>query len=159
MGRVAAPYGVHGWVRLRVFTAAPDGLAHYPVWWLGNDGAWNEWTLEDAMVRGHGLAAKLAGCEERTAAEKLQGLDVAVPRSDLPRSAAGEYYWSDLIGLEVANRDGVSLGRVETLMETGANDVLVVRGERERLIPFIDPVIVEVDLESGRLLVDWAADY
>jgi 16S rRNA processing protein RimM len=85
-------------------------------------------------------------------------LDVALPRAALPASADGEYYWNDLIGLEVVTREGVSLGRIAGVIETGASQVLVVRGERERLIPFTEPVVISVEVANGRLTVDWDAD-
>ena len=84
---------------------------------------------------------------------------IAVPRSELPPLPEGEYYWQDLLGLRVVNCEGVELGEVAEIFATGANDVLVVRGERERLIPFVEPVVVKVDIEASRLTLDWGADY
>jgi 16S rRNA processing protein RimM len=159
MGRVVAPHGVRGWVRVRPFTERSDSLADYSCWWLESDAAWVPWTVESVETHRLGLSAKLQGCDDRDAAAALTKVQVAVPRSALPRTAVNEYYWSDLIGLEVSNAEGETLGNVTSLIETGANDVLVVAGERERLIPFIAPVILEVDLEGGRVKVDWAADY
>ena len=87
------------------------------------------------------------------------GADVAVHRRQLPAAEAGRYYWVDLIGLSVVNREGIALGTVIALMETGANDVLVVQGERERLIPFVlGRVVLDVDLEAGVIEVDWLPD-
>jgi 16S rRNA processing protein RimM len=160
MGRIAGPFGIKGWVKVQPFTGAVDGLLGYPVWWLlGRDGVWSERRLCDGTAHGRVLVARLSGCEDRDAAAGLKGAEIAVPRAELPRSAQGEYYWADLIGLEVANREGVRLGRVLRLIETGANQVLVLGGDRERLIPFIEPVVVAVDLASGRLTVDWEADF
>ncbi len=159
MGRVTAPHGVHGWIRVRAFTETADGLADYPRWWLGSDASWVPWTVESIEPCRQGLTVKLQGCDDRDAAAALARAEIAVPRAALPRTEAGEYYWSDLIGLAVSNVEGDALGRVASLIETGANDVLVVAGERERLIPFIAPVILEVDVAAGRLKVDWAADY
>ncbi|HQR51777.1 MAG TPA: ribosome maturation factor RimM [Burkholderiales bacterium] len=159
MGRVTAPHGVRGWLRVRAFTEAADGLADYPRWWLGSDATWVPWTVESVEPYRQGLAVKLQGCDDRDAAAALARAEIAVPRSALPRPEADEYYWSDLIGLAVTNIEGEVLGTVKSLIETGANDVLVVSGERERLIPFIAPVVLEVDVAGGRLQVDWAADY
>lgn len=159
MGRVTAPHGVHGWIRVQAFTEMVEGLADYPRWWLARDSRWVPWTVEFAEPRRHGLAAKLQGCDDRDAAAALARAEIAVPRAALPQPAPGEYYWSDLIGLAVSNVEGDTLGSVTSLIETGANDVLVVAGERERLIPFIAQVILEVDLADGSLKVDWAADY
>jgi 16S rRNA processing protein RimM len=159
MGRVIAPHGVRGWVRVRPFTETAGSLANYPCWWLGGDATWVPWTVESVEAHPQGLAAKLQGCDDRDAAAALARVHVAVPRAALPEAGANEYYWSDLIGLAVLNDEGESLGTVTALIETGANDVLVVAGDRERLIPFIAPVIREVDLDGGRLKVDWATDY
>ena len=89
----------------------------------------------------------------------MRGQDVAVSRDDLPQAGANEWYWTDLIGLAVVNTAGDELGRVARIVRTGANDVLVVEGERERLIPFIEDVVREVDLAAGVVRVDWSADF
>ena len=115
--------------------------------------------MEECAVHGRVVVAKLAGCDVREAAAALKGWDVAVPRSALPAPGEGEYYWSDLLGLRVTNVQKEELGRVATLLETGANHVLVVEGDRERLIPFVSAVVVSVDLARGELVVDWGADF
>mgnify|MGYP002662891353 CR=1 FL=1 len=109
---------------------------------------------------GKGLIAILPGVEDRDAAEALRGTEVLVPRSALPPPAPGEYYWVDLEGLRVVNVEGVALGTVSHLFSTGANDVLVAKGERERMIPFVQPdYIRSVDFETGVVTVDWDADF
>jgi 16S rRNA processing protein RimM len=159
MGRVAAPFGVKGWVRIQVFTEALDSLLDYPAWWVGRDADWRERQVEEAELHGRTLVARLAGCEDRDAAAALTGAQIAVTRGELPEPQPGEYYWSDLQGLRVANLEGQELGTVSHLLETGANDVLVVKGDRERLIPFVDAYVVKVDLGRGELVVDWGADF
>lgn len=159
MGRVTAAHGVRGWIRVRAFTESAAGLGDYPRWWLGGEGAWVAWNVEAVEAHRHGLLAKLRGCDDRDAATALAKVEIAVPRALFPRTADDEFYWDDLIGLAVSNGAGEALGTVTSLMETGANDVLVVRGERERLIPFVAPVVLEVDLAGAKLKVDWAADY
>ncbi len=159
MGQVAAPFGVHGWIKVRPFTEALDALLDYPVWWLGRHGEWLEFPVLEGRVHAKGLIALLRGCPDRDAAGGLKGSQIAVPRAQLPAAPQDQYYWADLIGLRVVNTQGVDLGRVAEMLETGANDVLVVRGERERLIPFIGPVVLEVSLAHGTLRVDWDADY
>jgi 16S rRNA processing protein RimM len=159
MGRVGAPFGIKGWMKVQPFTRAVDGLLEHRTWWLGRDDCWRRSGVEGGAVHGRSLIAKLEGCDDRKAAARLRGLDVAVPRSELPTNAAGEYYWTDLIGLQVVNREGVALGRVVRLIETGASPVLVVHGTRERLIPFTQSVVVSVDVGDGRLTVDWGADF
>jgi len=103
---------------------------------------------------------RLAGCADRDQAQLLIGCEIGIRRDQLPTLQPGEYFWNDLIGLQVLNLEGEDFGQVDHLLETGANDVLVVKGERERLIPFVmKQVIVEIDLEQGRIRVDWDKDY
>lgn len=159
MGRIAAPFGVKGWVRIQPNTEAPRNLLSYPTWWVGGDGGWRETAVAEAKVQGRAVVARLEGCDGRDDAAALRGKSVAVPRAALPRTQSGEYYWADLIGLKVANTAGQALGEVTGILRTGANDVLVVAGERERLIPFIAEVVREVDPAGGVMRVEWGADY
>jgi 16S rRNA processing protein RimM len=159
MGRVAAPFGVKGWVKVRPDTRSPDGLLAYRTWWVGRGGAWRPTPVAEAKVQGRAVLARLGDCADRDAAAALRGALVAVPRSALPRAKAGEYYWADLIGLVVVNGAAQELGRITGILQTGANDVLVVQGERERLIPFIAEVVREVSPQTGVVRVEWGADY
>jgi 16S rRNA processing protein RimM len=159
MARVAGPFGVKGWVKLQVFTERVDGLLDYPVWWIGQDGGWEPVEVEQGAAHGAALVARLKGIDDREQAAVLRGREVAVPRAELPRNEEGEYYWTDLEGLRVGNLQGEALGVVTGLLETGASQVLVVQGERERLIPFVSAVVKSVDLARGELVVDWGADF
>jgi 16S rRNA processing protein RimM len=159
MGRIAAPFGVKGWIRVQPNTAAPRNLLAYKSWWVGREGDWRETAVTEAKVQGRAVVARLEGCDDREAAALLRGKSVAVPREALPRPQSGEYYWADLIGLKVANTAGQDLGRVTGILQTGANDVLVAAGDRERLIPFIAEVVREVDPVAGIVRVEWGADY
>ncbi len=159
MGRVSAPFGVKGWVRVQPFTEQTDSLFCYPQWWLGEAGGWRRRAVEEKAVHGSALVVRFAGIADRDQAASLKGQDVAVRRDQLPTLDAGEYYWADLVGLEVENTKGQSLGRVERVFESGADPVLVVTGERERLLPFVDAVIKRVDLDAEKLLVEWELDY
>ena len=159
MGRIGAPFGVKGWIKVQPNTAATSNLLAYGTWWIGSADDWQECAVEDAKVQGGAVIARLAGCEDRDAAALLRGKAVAVPRAALAPAKSGEYYWVDLIGLAVVNDGAQELGRVVGMMQTGANDVMVVQGERERLIPFVATVIREVDLAGGTVRVDWDADY
>jgi 16S rRNA processing protein RimM len=159
MGRVIAPFGVRGWVKIHAYTERPANLLDYPVWWLGHPGGWQEMRVEDGEAHDRSLAVRLEGCGDRERAAQLKGMEIAVPRSAFPPPAEGEYYWADLVGLKVVNLQGVELGRVEEVLQTGANDVLVLQGERERLLPFIADVIRRVDLVAGLISVDWGEDY
>jgi 16S rRNA processing protein RimM len=116
--------------------------------------------MAEGHQQGKGVVARLAECDNRDQAYALMGSEIAVRRDQLPATAPGEYYWSELQGLDVVNTDGESLGTVDHLLETGANDVLVVKGDRERLIPFVmDEVVIAVDREQGRIRVDWDKDF
>lgn len=160
VGRLAGVYGVKGWLRLASYTQPADNVFDYTPWWLlTRDGPTRTEPVE-GRAHGKGFVVKLEGIDDRDAAAALVGIDVAAARDALPALAEGEYYWSDLIGLEVETVDGVALGRVERLFETGANDVLVVRGDRERLIPYLrDRVVRRIDPDAGRIVVDWDADF
>lgn len=161
MGRIASAHGIQGWVKIQPYTEYLDSLLDYKSWWIGQEsGPWREVEIEKYEVHNKTLAVQLPDCPDRTAAEKLKGLLIAVPRSSLPKQSNNEYYWSDLIGLVVVNEAGVTLGLVTNLLETGANLVLSVQGEGgEILIPFVATAIKQVDLKNKTISVDWAADY
>jgi 16S rRNA processing protein RimM len=162
MGRIVGAQGILGWVKVQTFTEHLDGLLDYDEWYLGNDKQpWRKVDVLEANVHGKVLVAKLPGILDRTNAEQCKGLLVAVHRDSLPKQESGEYYWSDLIGLSVVNLAGESLGVVDTLLETGANDVLSVRDAqgKELLIPFLASVIQQVSLDEKVIRVDWQADY
>ncbi|MBY0271123.1 MAG: ribosome maturation factor RimM [Burkholderiales bacterium] len=164
MGRIVAPYGIKGWIKIQPFTQQQQGLLDYPRWQVGRDGEWQLRTVELAKVHGATVIAKLEGIADREQAAALQGMRIAVSRDDFPAPATDEFYWADLVGLKVVNAAGVTLGIVTRVFETGANDVLVVEdkvaaNQRERLLPFIAPVIRQVDIAGGTIMVDWDADY
>ncbi len=160
MGKIVAAQGILGWVKVQTYTEYLDSLFDYDTWYAGDGQTWQPMRLLDAKVHGKVLVAKLEGVADRTAAEKLKGRLIAVPRAALPEQEENEYYWSDLIGLPVHNLQGEMLGVVDSLLETGANDVLVVQGGHgELLIPFIGSVVQDVDLGERMIRVDWQADY
>lgn len=160
MGKIVAAQGIQGWVKVQTFTEYLDSLLDYDTWYVGNEQAWRPLQVLEADVHGKVLVAKLEGIADRTAAERYKGQLIAVPRTELPEQEEGEYYWSDLVGLAVENLTGDKFGTVDSLLETGANDVLVVKGENgETLIPFIASVIQQVSLKDKTIRVDWQADY
>lgn len=161
MGRIASAHGIRGLVKIQPFTEYLDSLLDYRTWWIGHEhGPWREVRVGQCEAHGRTLVAQLPDCPDRTAAEKLKGLLIAVPRSSLPEQEEGEYYWSDLIGLAVVNEAGERFGMVANLLETGANEVLVVRGDSgEILIPFVASAIRRVDLQNETIFVDWSAEY
>jgi 16S rRNA processing protein RimM len=160
VGQVSGVYGVRGWIRVRSDCEPREQLLDYSPWQLGIGDGWQHYVLEAGRAHGPGLVAKLASVDDREQAKALVGAHIAVERSQLPALTEDEYYWNDLVGLEVVTRDGRELGRVTGLMETGANDVLVVGGERERLIPYIPgQVVLRVDTTAGCIEVDWDPEF
>ena len=160
VGQVSGVYGVRGWVRVRSDCEPMEQLLAYSPWQLDRGSGWQPYVLEAGRAHGPGLVAKLATVDDREQARALVGADIAVERSQLPALTDDEYYWNDLVGLGVVTRDGRELGQVTGLMETGANDVLVVGGERERLIPYIPgQVVLCVDTRAGRIEVDWDPEF
>ncbi len=175
MGRIVAPYGVYGWLKVLPDTEAIDGLFDYDTWWLGKGDDWREMVVETAKLHNDVIVVKLQGIDDRDAAFACKGKQIAVPREQLPEPDENEYYWSDLIGLRVKNSQGVDFGLIAEVFETGANDVLVVKPDvvepnvanadadkqkpQERLLPFVATVVLEVDLKAKTMLVDWDEDF
>lgn len=161
IGRFGGAFGVRGEVRIISYTAPIDRLFRYQPWLLRSaDG--RERIIEGAGGRRSrkGIIARLPGIEDRDAAEAICGTEIWVPRCALPPPRPGEYYWVDLEGMRVVNVAGIEFGRVSHLFSTGANDVLVVRAERERMLPFIQPEVIRaVDFDAGLIRVDWDADF
>ena len=164
LGRIAGVFGVQGWVRVRSYSDPQGSLLRYKRWFLKG-----LTEREVRVVQGReqvgGLVVQLSGeggapITDRDVAARLIGSEIEVPRSDLPRLKRGEYYWVDLVGLQVANVDGAELGKVEYVTDNGAQAVLALGGERERLIPFVlGPIVQSVDLKAGRIVVDWSPDW
>lgn len=164
MGRIVAPYGVFGWLKIVPDTETMDSLFNYDSWWIGKDDNWRELDVVEAKIHNDVLVVKLQGIDDRDAAFACKGKQVAVPRDALPEAAENEYYWSDLIGLTVKNQQDVVFGLITDVFETGANDVIVVSSNegtesRERLIPFTAQTILDVNLEAKTMLVDWDAEF
>ncbi|MCP3668705.1 MAG: ribosome maturation factor RimM [Gammaproteobacteria bacterium] len=159
LGRIAGLFGVKGWVKVYSHTSPRANILEYKTWHLLRSGVWEKHKVKTGKVHGKGIIVKLAGCNDRDQAASLMGVDIAIRRNQLPAVADNEYYWSDLEGLAVITSNGESLGKVDHLFETGANDVIVVEGKRRRLIPFIEQVIVSVDLEQSVITVDWDPEF
>jgi 16S rRNA processing protein RimM len=159
MGRVVAPFGVKGWMKVQSFAAEPGALPAQSRWWLHLRDGWKEFSVPEARVHGVGVVAKVEGFETPEAVAALGRVDVAVPRDSLPPAPEGEYYWFDLVGVRVENLSGETLGVVATVMDNGAQSVLEVEGDRRQLIPFVDPILRRVDLGTGVIVVDWGSDY
>lgn len=160
LGRISGLYGVQGWLKVFSHTQPRAGILDYDPLYLQTQGQWRPAPVQDGRLQGKGVIIKLRGYDERDAAATLLGCLLGVRREQLPPPAEGEYYWMDLIGLRVVTAQGVELGRIERLLETGANDVIVVAGERERLLPFLQGrVIIRIDLAQGVMEVDWDPEF
>jgi len=159
LGRIVGVFGIKGSVKVYSETRPREQILKYSPWQLKKPGASMEMQVSGGGPRGKGLIAQLRGIDDRNAAEALVGMEISIPADRMPAAEAGEYYWSQLEGLDVVNREGIGLGRVDYLFETGANDVMVLRGERQRLIPFTADAVLDVDLEHGVIRVDWDPEF
>lgn len=176
LGQIIGVHGIKGWIKVRSFTRPEQNLFEYAHWSLikeqeiaNRSTSIAEQSNQSVIVKPeqrrrqhNGWFVKLAGCDDRNAAEAVRGLLIQLPREQLPALAADEYYWSDLIGLAVENLDGYPLGCIESLIETGANDVLVVvdpRTKKRCLVPYLPKkVIKKIDISVGQMVVDWSID-
>lgn len=166
LGSINGSHGIKGWVKVFSYTEPKEAILGYPAWNLKKGGKQLSVTLEQSQVNGKRLIARFEGVDTRTLADELNGFEIYVDQRQLPELVEGEYYWHQLQGLLVRNERGEIFGRIDHLLETGANDVLVVRpdenstDDRERLIPYVeDSVIRKVDLGIGEIVVDWEVDY
>ncbi len=162
MGRIAGAWGVKGWVKVAPYSADPAALADYRTWWTCRDGGpWEAWDVITSRPHGATVIGQLAGIATPEDAQRMRGVLVALPRAVLPAAGDDEVYLADLPGLAVVNRQGVALGTVESVQETGAHPVLKVAeaGGRVRLIPFVAAYVDSVDLAERKLAVDWGEDY
>lgn len=155
VGRVVGLFGVRGWVKVYSHTRPREAILNYSPWLLEINGSWRDFEVVEGRQQGKGVIARLRGYDDRDAAMALVGSEIAVAMAQLPPTQNNEYYWAQLEGLRVVTLDGDELGAVSHLFETGANDVMVVKGERERLIPFSKNTIQRVDLTGGVIHVDW----
>jgi 16S rRNA processing protein RimM len=159
VGKVAGFFGVKGWIKVFSFTDPRQAILDYGPWWLKQSGEWQQAVIAEGQRHGKSVIVRLDGVTDRDEAARWLGCEIAVASETLPAPSDGSYYWRDLEGLEVLHRDGRSLGKVKYVMETGAHDVLVTNGDKERLIPFVmDEVVLGVDVAGGVIDVDWEWD-
>jgi len=159
VGRFGAPFGVRGWLNVISYTDPVTNLADYRPWFVERNGKWTELTVDRLKPHRNGFVAQVDGIDDRDVALRYSGKSIGVEDDTLPEAGEDEFYWKDLIGLAVEDQLGTVLGEVSGLMETGANDVIVVRSASgEVLIPFVRHVVMTVDLERRRIVVDWQTD-
>lgn len=160
MGYIKGVFGIKGWLKVAANTEYSDSLLDYPEWQLSKDGQRLSVTVEAGKVVNGELQVKLVGIDDREAAFALRGYTIEINREDFAPAEEGEYYWADLVGMTVVNTEGIVLGKVDNLMETGAHDVLVISGEYgQKLIPFVSHYIGNVDTENKTITADWGLDY
>ncbi|AWB67973.1 ribosome maturation factor RimM [Saccharobesus litoralis] len=167
LGKLGAVYGIKGWLKVVAYTDYAEDIFNYSHWLIGRDDSWQEAEVVEWRRHNKGLIAKLAHVDVREKAQLLTGMEIAVLSEQLPELDEGEFYWRDLVGMAVVNKQGYNMGQVKSLMETGSNDVLVVKanhndafGKTERLIPFVESQTIEqVDQEQRVITVDWDADF
>lgn len=158
LGYIAGVHGLKGWIKVHSWTQPREAILEYQPWLLGE--GLEPVRILEGQVHGKGLIARLPGVDDREQALALVRQEISVRREQLPALDSDSYYWADLEGLEVATEGGQPLGRIARMMETGANDVMIVAGDRERLIPFVPGEYVkQVDLHAGRVIVDWDPDF
>lgn len=159
LGTIAGTFGVKGWVKIKSHTEPVDNILCYDSWQMGRTGNWTPVQIEDARVTDKGVLAKLEGIESPEEARLKVGLDVGVWRSEMPPPEPGEYYLSDLEGIDAMSTTGERLGRVDHFRTTPGGTLMVVQGEQEHWIPFVKDRIVKVELDAGRIVLDWSADW
>ncbi len=166
LGKITSVFGIKGWVKVYSYTDPMENLLAYPKWQLRLQGQSKFFRQLDGRKHGKGLVVKLEGVDTPEDARLLSGAEILLSKAELPKLPEDEFYWSQLIGLQVVNLQGQLFGKVSSLLETGANDVLVVKAcqgsldQQERLIPWLLPdVIRQVNLETAQIEVDWDADF
>jgi len=162
LGRISGVFGVKVWLKVHSDTEPRENILNYSPWSLLIGGQWQLRKVLAGRLHGKGLVVQLEGCDDRDLAATLVKTEIAIPRAQLPNAGSGEVYWQDLQGLQVSTQEAVDLGKIVSLMETGANDVLVIKAEdgQERLVPFIrDSVVTDINLEAGTMTVDWDPDF
>jgi len=160
VGKIASPYGVRGWMHVYSYTDPISNILNYIPWLIGKDEQWQKYEIEQGRPHGKGIVVRLPSFSDRDQAAMLTGALIAVRKSQLPPPEKDEFYWFDLVGLQAVTLQGHILGVVDSILETGANDVLVIKGEREHLVPYVKKQFIkEVNLNKGVIIVDWDPDF
>ncbi|MFZ6657455.1 ribosome maturation factor RimM [Undibacterium sp. TJN19] len=167
VGYISGAFGIHGWVRIRPYSSDADAMLSAKTWWLNKPDLHDVDRME-VKIHGEDVVARLVGVPDRNAAEALKGSSVQISRKHFPALATGEFYWVDLMGLQVDNLQGENLGVVRDMMDNGAHPILRVAAQdvpeaelakHELLIPFVENFVKEVDQKARKILVDWGRDY
>ena len=160
MGKVVGSFGINGWLKIKSFSEKIELLGKYENWYFSQDEKnWAEKKIEQFKINLNKISVKIYGINDRTAADGYKGYLIGIPRQSLPELANNEFYWNDLIGFEVVTLSDVLLGKLETFIETGANDVMVVEGDKQRLLPYVPSVVKKVDVKQQQIIVDWDENF
>jgi 16S rRNA processing protein RimM len=160
VGRFGRAHGIKGFVRVNSFTEPPDNILGYTNWHAYIAKQWVPLKILQTEIHDKAILVQIEGYNEREQVAHLTNREIAVSRSQLPLLKQGEYYWFELIGMQVVNQLGQSLGRVTEIMPTGSNDVLVVEGEKRHLVPYLlGQFVIDIDTKQGLITVDWDVDF
>lgn len=160
LGRIGGPFGVKGWLKVQSFTEPPEQILGFPRWRATPPaGGSRELRPLEGRRHGKGLVVRIEGVGNRDEAAALAQWELWVERQELPALGRGEYYRADLVGLAVVNEEGRALGRIDHFIDLPANPVMVVKGEREHWVPLVPRHLRQVDLEQGRVVVDWDPEF
>jgi len=160
MGKVVGSFGINGWLKIKSFSEKIELLGKYENWYFSQDEKnWSEKKIEQFKINLNKISVKIYGINDRTAADGYKGYLIGIPKQSLPELANNEFYWNDLIGFEVVTLSDVLLGKLETFIETGANDVMVVEGDKQRLLPYVPSVVKKVDVKQQQIIVDWDENF
>ena len=160
MGKIVSSHGIKGWLKIYPFTENVATLNDYSDWLVSKDEkVWLRYKVEKTIIKNKSILVKFTDLNNRNDSDSLNKNIVGIERSDLPELAPNTFYWSDLIGLDVINKKNIYYGVVDNMMETGSNDVIIVKGKKEILIPYLPDVVIKVDVEAKKILVDWDEEY
>jgi len=159
LGRFGAAHGVRGWLYLISFTDPIDSIFEHTKWLVEHRGQWETLHLETGKRHGKGLVVKIKEIDDRELAREYTNDEIAIPRDNLPTLSEDEHYWEELVGAKVLTENGITLGVVKELLATGSNDVLVVTGKRQRLIPYTNDVIIKIDKTKKEITVNWDPEF
>jgi 16S rRNA processing protein RimM len=159
VGKINGFFGLQGWVKVFSYTNPRTNILNYSPWSIKVDGNFQSIDITSGREQSKTIVAHIKGIDNREDSQKFIGQDIYINKEQLPELTQGEYYWHELIGFDVINKDEEQLGTVDYFVETGANDVLVVKGKKEYWIPYIEPFLVSIDSKNNKILVDWDKDF
>ena len=159
VGKINGFFGLQGWVKVFSYTNPRTNILNYSPWSIKVDGSFQSIDISNGREQSKTIVAHIKGIDNREDSQKFIGQDIYINKEQLPELTQGEYYWHELIGFDVINKDEERLGTVDYFVETGANDVLVVKGKKEYWIPYIEPFLVSIDSKNNKILVDWDKDF